>query len=63
LSKILIIDDCYLCPHSSDSRVFKRCKHPKRLKENDNFILPIDIKFIPDWCPLDEADERSGTES
>ena len=67
MSKILIIDDCYLCPYRTDNFI---CQHYK-IKVQDKDLLDVaysgkkinqpkgPVRFIPDWCPLDGAEPEA----
>jgi hypothetical protein len=60
MSKILIIDDCGQCGYYKE--MTNCCCNRKTMAKNDNEFKNVEFHsgdYIPEWCPLDEADERS----
>ena len=50
MTRILIISTCLQCPHHDDFRCYHNAINP-----NKNLI--DNHPDIPDWCPLEVADE------
>jgi hypothetical protein len=56
MNKILIIEDCSCCIYCG----FGFCLNPNLDGVKDKLLFKHKEKYIPYWCPLDDADEKSG---
>jgi len=56
MAKILLMDKCYMCFYSCLTTDGWMCWHSESEAFNNERMQPIDP--IPDWCPLEDAEER-----
>jgi len=62
MSKLLIIDNCLMCGWVRDEgwQTPYYCGHEKAEGPGDNDACwKVDGTSIPDWCPLEEAEDVS----
>jgi len=59
-TRVIIIDNCSLCPYQMDTEIGQACRRMKRLLEREWDMIP-EVDVMP-WCPLKKIEKWTEAE-